>query len=232
MRQAVAALPWLPAIRLLLLLGAAVQVAAAPPALPAQAATVEAFIPAGWQIEQQLPVDLNHDGRAETVLLLRPDGPAPGSGLSPERLLAVLQAQRGGWRLAGANGRLVPQVELATQEDPLANGELEAGKGSFSLALGFTSGVGSYGSVVLRYRFRLEGTCVRLIGYDRLQTHRATLDTQDLSVNFLTGAVLHTDGNAQGDATSKRRARLAANPRRCLPELDSAVSFAPLGPPR
>ena len=138
----------------------------------------------------------------------------------------------GGWRLAGANARLVPQLDLATQDDPMANGDLEAGKGSFSLALGLNSTAGSYLSAVLRYRFRIEGSCVRLIGYDRLQTHRATLDTQDLSVNFLTGGVLHTSGNAQGDTTKQRRARLAANPRRCLPDLDSAVSFAPLGEPR
>jgi hypothetical protein len=85
---------------------------------------------------------------------------------------------------------------------------------------------------MVRYRFRIEGGCVRLIGYDRLQTHRGTQETQDTSVNFLTGAVLHTSGNAQGDTTAKRRARLAANPRRCLDTLDSATSFSPLGEPR
>ena len=63
---------------------------------------------------------------------------------------------------------------------------------------------------------------------DRLETHRATLATQDLSVNFLTGAVLHTTGNAQSDASQVRRGRLAANPRRCLQDLDSAVYFKPL----
>jgi hypothetical protein len=217
----------------LLLVAAAAAVRAAP-VLPAQAATPEAFVPAGWQIEQRQSVDLDRDGRPDAVLLLRPDTPpaAPGAGTSPERVLAVLKAGRGGWQLAGANARLVPQVELATQEDPLANGELLAERGSAVLALGLGSTAGSYLSAMVRYRFRIEGGCVRLIGYDRLQTHRGTQETQDSSVNFLTGAVLHTSGNAQGDTTAKRRARLAANPRRCLDTLDSATSFSPLGEPR
>jgi len=218
--------------------------AAEPPALPATASAPAGFVPAGWQIAQQVAVDLNRDGRPDAVLLLQPDAPppAPGSGRSPERVLAVLVQQRGTWALAGQNARLVPQVDLATQEDPLANGELAAGpagsaksarqRGSFSLSLGLTSTAGSYESALLTYRFRLDGRCVRLIGHDSLQTHRGTLDTQDTSINFLTGAVLRTSGNAQTDATTQRRTRLADNPRRCLGDLDSAVSFQPLGAPR
>lgn len=221
-------------LRAAVLLLAAAAAAQAAPALPAQAATPEAFVPAGWQIEQRQSVDLDRDGRPDAVLLLRPDAPppAPGAGKSTERVLAVLKARPGGWSLAGANARLVPQVELATQEDPLANGELLAERGSAVLALGLASTAGSYLSAVVRYRFRIEGGCVRLIGYDRLQTHRGTQETQDTSVNFLTGKVLHTSGNAQGDTTAKRQARLAANPRRCLGDLDSAASFTPLGEPR
>ncbi len=206
-----------------------------PPLLPATAATPAGFVPAGWQIAQQVVVDLNHDGRPDAVLLLQPDAPPPppGTGRSPERVLAVLLQQRGGWAMVAQNARLVPQADLATQEDPLNNGELATGKaGSFSLSLGLSSTAGSYVSALLTYRFRLERRCVRLIGHDRLQTHRATLDTQDTSINFLTGAVQVTSGNAQSDATTKRRSRLADNPRRCLGDLDSAVSFQPLGAPR
>lgn len=213
---------------------AAAAAAQAAPQLPTQAATPEAFVPAGWQIEQRQSVDLDRDGRPDAVLLLRADAAPqpPGAGLSPERVLAVLKARPGGWQLAGANARLVPQVDLAAQEDPLANGELLAERGSALLSLGLASTAGSYLSAIVRYRFRIEGRCVRLIGYGRLQTHRGTQATQDTSVNFLTGVVLHTSGNAQGETTARRRARLAANPRRCLGDLDSATSFTPLGEPR
>ncbi len=206
-----------------------------PPVLPGSASAPAGFVPAGWQIAQQLAVDLNHDRRPDAVLLLQADTPAapPGTGQSPQRVLAVLLQQRRGWALLAHNSRLVPQVDLASQEDPLANGELTSGKaGSFNLSLGLTSTAGSYASAVVTYRFRLERRCVRLIGHDQLQTQRATLDTQDTSINFLTGAVLVTSGNAQSDAATKQRSRLASNPRRCLGDLDSAVSFQPLGAPR
>ena len=215
-------------------LGLAAPALAAPPALPATAATPAGFVPAGWQVAQQLDIDLNRDKRTDAVLLLQPDAPPapPGSGTSPERVLAVLLQQRDGWVLAAQNHRLVPQVDLATQEDPLANGELATTRGGFSLSLGLTSTAGSYLSALQTYRFRLERGCVRLIGHDTLQTHRANLDTQDTSINFLTGAVLVRSGNAQTDSTTQRRSRLAQNPRRCLPDLDSAAGFQPLGAAR
>jgi hypothetical protein len=209
--------------------------AATPPTLPATAASPAGFVPAGWQIAQQVDADLNRDGRPDAVLLLQPDAPPapPGAGRSPQRVLAVLLQQRQGWALVAHNARLVPQVDLATQEDPLVNGELATGKpGVFSLSLGLTSTAGSYLSALQTYRFRLDRRCVRLIGQDTLQTHRATQDTQDTRINFLTGAVVVRSGNAQTDATTQRRSRLADNPRRCLPDLDSALSFQPLGAPR
>jgi len=204
------------------------------PMLPDTATTPAGFVPAGWQIAQQVSADLDRDGRADAVLLLQPDAPmpAPGTGTSPARVLAVLLQRRAGWSLAAQNSRLVPQVDLASQEDPLANGELAATRNGFSLSLGLASTAGSYLSALQTYRFRLERHCVRLIGHDTLQTHRATQATQDTSINFLTGAVVVRSGNAQTDATTQRRSRLAANPRRCLPDLDSAAGFQPLGTPR
>jgi hypothetical protein len=79
----------------------------------------------------------------------------------------------------------------------------------------------------MRYRFRYEGGCFRLIGYDRAETHRGTLDTRDVSVNFLTGAVIRTTGNAQSGRSQNQRSRLTANPRRCLDDLPSGWTFDP-----
>lgn len=212
------------------------------PALPAQAASVAGFVPPGWVIEQQHAADLNRDGRRDALLLLRraPAAAQPGepgttgstvdggAGRSPLRLLAVLLGARGGYALSALNARLIPQVDLASQDDPLTDGELAARPGGFDIKLGLVAGVGSYLSASLRYRFRYQGGCFRLIGYDRLETHRATLNTHDLSINFLNGAAVHTSGNAQSDATQVRRDRLAANPRRCFQDLDNAADFKPL----
>jgi hypothetical protein len=217
------------ALLLACIAGLGTPAAAGPPALPATAASPAGFVPAGWQIAQQADTDLNRDGRPDAVLLLQPDAPpaAPGTGRSPERVLAVLLQQRQGWALLAENARLVPQVDLATQDDPLINGELAVTRNGFSLSLGLASTAGSYLSALQTWRFRLEHRCVRLIGLDTLQTHRGTQDTQDTSINFLTGAVVVRSGNAQTDSTTQRRSRLTHNPRRCLPDLVSAADFQP-----
>lgn len=202
---------------------------AAMPTLPAAAATVESLVPGGWTIEQRHQADFNRDGHADVLLLLRQ---AAAEGTTPPRMLlvALATATPPGYALSAANARLVPRDASGTLEDPMADGEFTVRPGGFDLKLGMVPGAGSYLAATMRYRFRLEGGCVRLIGYDRAETHRGTLDTRDLSVNFLTGAVIRTTGNAQSNATQTRRAWLAANPRRCLPDLPSSWTFDPLAP--
>lgn len=197
------------------------------PALPARAAAVADFVPPGWTVEQQHEADLDRDGRADALLLLRGPGPA---GRSPPRTLAVLLGGPAGYRLAAANTKLIPQVDLTTQEDPLADGEIVVRRGGFDLRLALTAGQGSYLSASLRYVFRYQGGCFLLVAYDRLQTHRATLDTEDLGVDFVAGAVQLSRGNAQSDDDPKvHREPLATNPRRCLQDLGDAATFNPLG---
>lgn len=194
-------------------------------ALPARAAAVADFVPPGWAVEQQHEADLDRDGRADALLLLR--GPAP-AGRSPPRTLAVLLGGPAGYRLAASNAQLIPQVDLATQEDPMADGEIAVRRGGFDLRLALTASQGSYLSASLRYVFRHQSGCFLLVAYDRLQTHRATLDTEDLSVDFVAGAVQVSRGNAQSDDAKVHREPLAANPRRCLQDLGDAATFNPL----
>lgn len=195
--------------------------------VPSNAAQPAQFVPEGWVLEQQKFADFNRDGRADALLLMR-RWEASGT---PQRILAVVLRQRGGnagYALAELNRRLIPHSDDATQEDPMADGELTARRGGFDIKLTLLAGMGSYQTATLRYRFRYQDGCFRLIGYDRMETHRATLDTRDLSINFLTGAVVHRTGNAQSDATEERREKLKTNPRRCFGELDSAAGFNPL----
>jgi hypothetical protein len=202
------------------------------PTLPASAHSVAEFVPAGWSIEQQHGADFGRNGRLGVLLLLRMGGDAASAGgsagMSPPRIVAPLLRTRAGYTRVGQNGRLIPSVDLASQEDPMADGEIAVRTGGFDLRLALMSGVGSYLTASLKFRFRLEGGCFRLIGYDRLETHRATLATQDLSINFLRGTVVRTTGNAQSDATQQTRERLKSNPRRCLEDLPSAAEFQPL----
>jgi hypothetical protein len=201
------------------------------PDLPPSAATVESLAPQGWAIEQRHQADFNRDGRADVLLLLR--NSAADAGTPPRVLLiALATAAPRGYALSEANARLLPRDVSGAIEDPMADGEITVRPGGFDLRLGMTPGTGSYLTATMRYRFRREGGCFRLIGYERMETHRATLDTKDLSVNFLNGAVIHKTGNAQSDNVGTRRERLRNNPRRCLVDLDNGWTFDPLLPAR
>jgi hypothetical protein len=218
----------MPMLLLAVLVGSA-PAAAEAPVPPSRAANVANFVPAGWAIEQLRAADLNRDGREDALLLLRHEATTtgPGPGHSPPRMLAVLLGDAVGFALSARNTKLIPQVDLASQEDPLADGEIVARTGGFDIKLDLLSGVGSYLSTVMRYQFAYQGGCFRLIGYDRLETHRATLDTHDLSINYLTGAVARTTGNARTEANTVVSTTLAAPPHRCLEDLDGAADFAP-----
>ena len=194
-------------------------------AMQRSAATAESLVPAGWTIEQRYHADFNRDGRADVLLLLRQSA---SEGTIPPRMILVALAKKS--RRAMRPRRPMNGCHHATRralEDPMADGEIKLRPGGFELKLGMMSGVGSYLAATMRYRFRHEGGCFRLIGYERAETHRATLDTRDMSVNFLTGVVVRTTGNAQSNAKQIERRRLPANPRRCLGELDSAWTFDP-----
>jgi hypothetical protein len=215
---------------LLAVLASSSSAATEAPAVPSQAANIADFVPAGWVVEQLHAADLNRDGHEDALLLLRHEAAVTdaGLGLSPPRMLTVLLGDPAGFVLSARNTKLIPQVDLAGQEDPLADGELVALKGGFEIKLGVLSGVGSYLSAVLRYRFAYQSGCFRLIGYDRQETHRATLDTHDLSIDYLAGTVAHTMGNARTEGNGVVYTTLLPSPpHRCLEHLDNAAEFSP-----
>ena len=84
----------------------------------------------------------------------------------------VALRQNDGYALAEMNSRLIPHSEETSYEDPMTDGELLAGPGSFSLKLTLISGAGSYEMETLHYRFRYQEGCFRLVVYDRMKTNR------------------------------------------------------------
>jgi hypothetical protein len=195
--------------------------------IPSKAATVREFVPQGWTLEQQKSADFNADGRKDVLLLLRRAEAAKGS---PERIIAVAlraSSARAGYELFESNRQLIPRTDDESQENPMADGELIVRPRGFEVKFSLMSSSGSYQMMTVRYRFRFDRDCFRLIGYDRMETHRGTLDTRDTSVNFLTGAVIQRTGNAQSSGSKTRRHKLTSNPRLCLGKLESAATFNP-----
>jgi hypothetical protein len=196
-------------------------------AIPAKASTVQQFVPQGWTLEQQKSADFNADGRKDVLILLRRAEATKGS---PERIVAVaLRASgaRARYELFESNQQLIPHTGDEGQEDPMADGELNVRPRGFEVKFSLMSSAGSYQMMTVRYRFRFDRDCFRLIGYDRMETHRGTLDTRDTSVNFLTGAVIQRTGNAESNGSKSRRYKLRSKPRLCLGNLESAAIFKP-----
>lgn len=198
-------------------------------ALPVPPTGVEAFVPPGWRIEQRHAADLDGDGLPDVVLLLRQDDPqlVDATLNRNPRQLAVLQATREsvGYRLAGRSARLIPVADRAGAEDPLAEGEIVVRPGGFEVRLALVNGIGSYASRIATFAFRMEPGCVRLVRYLRMDTHRSTLATQDLKIDYLRGLRERATGNAQTDTQNIERERFTPPPRRCLESLPAAWEF-------
>jgi hypothetical protein len=194
--------------------------------LPAEAQTIDALVPGGWAIEQRHAADFNGDGRRDALLLLRRPG---GDTVPPRTLLVALARRSGGFVLAESNARLIPVDDTGRLEDPMADGEIVMRPAGFDVKIGMVPTTGSYQAATMWYRFRFGGGCFRLVAYDRLETHRATLDTNDLHVSLMTGHVTRTIGNAERDAAPEIvREQLRANPRRCLAHIGNGWTFDPL----
>jgi hypothetical protein len=195
-----------------------------PPSLPSHASSLSQFVPPGWTLEQKKTADLDGDHRADALLLLR----HPAHSGTPLRIVAIALRRKNGYELAASNSQLIPHTDDPNQEDPMADGDVSAQRRGFSLKLTLMSGAGSYEMATIRYQFRFQNGCFRLIGYQRLETNRNTLRTRDVSINFLTGAVIHRTGNAQSSsAPQETRDSLKSNPRLCLRDLGSAAEFKP-----
>lgn len=194
--------------------------------LPRLASSPEQFVPPGWTLEKKHLADLNGDGLQDALLLMK----APQTGGTPPRILAVALRRKGPateFELAELNEKLIPNSPDDRMEDPMADGEITPKRGAFSVKLSLLAGAGSARTATMRYGFRYQNGCFRLIGYDRFETDRATLDTLDLSINFLTGDVVRRKGNAEANTATKQREKLRTNPRRCFRDLNSAATFTP-----
>lgn len=164
----------------------------------AQAAYPESLT-GGWEIAREAQGDLDGDGRAEAVLVLRRDDPqlvkendglgAPRLDLNPRALL-VLENEGEGWRQLARSDTLVPpagSVEAPCLADPLEDGAVTIGNGVLSVLFNYWLSCGSYGVTIREYKFRLQEGRFRLIGFDRLEFSRATGRGDEVSTNYLTG---------------------------------------------
>ena len=208
------------------------------PRLPAQAATVEAFVPEGWLLEQHDEGDLDKDGRDDAVMVLRMQAPGniiANDGLGPDRfdtnprLLVVLIAGQGGYRLALQDHALIPRPDNPVMDDYLDGDDaVTVRRGAFTVGLRSWASAGSWYTSSTTFTFRLQDGCFRLIGYDQTWLHRATGETGSTSLNFAARKGVFEQGTMESDAPlATKTVSIARRPLPCLQDIGNGFEFDP-----
>lgn len=212
------------------------------PVLPAQAASIHAFVPGGWRVEADLRGHLDAGNIADALLLLRMDEPAnvlaPGTFRServdtnPRMLVALLANAGGGWRRVMANHVLIPRGDSPNMDDYLGESPADAlhihANRTWSVNLHSWSSAGSWDTSETTFTFRLEGDCMRLVGLDEDALHRGSGETTALSVNFLTGRASKRDGSIEESMPRPERwTRLKSKARVCIEDIGDGFGYSP-----
>ncbi len=212
------------------------------PQIVEHAATPEAFVPAGWRLEHRARGRLNDDGREDAVLVLRMDRPDnvvdnTGMGLArfdtnPRMLVALLAEADGRWRRLMVDTTLVPRPESPVMDDALADDASAAvtilPNRTWSVALHSWASAGTWSTRELTFTFRLEGGCMRLIGFDEMHLHRGSGGIITTSVNYLSGRAWRQPGSIEEDAPGPRQpTRLVSKARVCIADVGDGFAFTP-----
>ena len=208
------------------------------PVLPASGAAAEAFVPPGWRLEYRADGDLNKDGKPDAVLVLRDDDPAniiDNDGLGPDRfdtnprMLVVLFAQSSGYSVALEDHTLIPRADNPVMDDYLEGEEaVQVRRGAFTVGLHSWASAGTWYTSGTTFTFRHQNGCFRLIGYDSTEAHRASGETTDTSVNYVTGKATVEYGNFSSDDPAENVvARVKSKTLPCLQDIGSGFDFDP-----
>ena len=200
------------------------------PVLPKSGADVDAFVPAGWQLDAKTTGDLNGDGKSDLLFVLINSDPnlvMQGNPVVP-RIIAVAfaNASGSGYTLAIQNSTLLtlrvngPTIDMMDGSQPCfaiptptdCSGILSIAHGAFQVFIQSTRGSGGQ-----TFIFRFQNGGAELIGYKDVATEGGITDTDE--VNFSTGQSVDT----QQDLTSTKPGKTTKKtlPKNPLPNLQT-----------
>lgn len=205
------------------------------PHLPKLGSSAEQFVPQGWKLEIQEQGDLNNDGKADLVMILRQNDAnnfvkndgygVPVLDTNP-RILAVAfcKPSTAICTLALENDTLISRHKDPVMEDPFHGVAIV--KNILTVSLGTWMSAGGWDMSNSTFKFRFEKGCFRLIGFDYGTMSRATLDTSSTSVNYLTGKIKYTTGNGSTDKLSSIKwDKLSNNKKLCIEDIGDGLEF-------
>lgn len=172
------------------------------PVIKESAASVADFIPTGWSMLDSAVGDLNKDGRPDVALVLqRIDSillinDLDDTVLTQPRMLVILfKGKERGYLRAAQSNTFILKHDNAMMEDPY--GDIVIDRGVLKMDFIQFYNMGSWYTSSHSYKFRFNGTDFQLIGADTYSLHRASLDFESFSYNFLTKKMITTRGNEE-----------------------------------
>jgi len=205
------------------------------PEIVREARTAEAFIPRGWKLQARALGDLNRDGLRDAALVARMTDkrnlvvsdwdPAQKYDSNPYMLIVAFARKAGGFELAAADHKLIPRLENQNQDEPfdevaIVNGTLRVKMHLFMSAGGWQMG----GSA---YTFRWQDGDFKLIGFDRDSVMRNSGETEEVSINYLTGRKELKKGNIGTDRQTTRTLKITKRPLLDLKDVGDGLMFDP-----
>lgn len=211
------------------------------PELRARAQKLEDFVPAHWRLEHVVGGQLDDTPGEDALLLLRMSRDSnilrdAGPGAQPfdtnPRMLVAVLADGDGYRRVMSDHALVPRPHDPAFDDYLGDDPASAiaihPNRTFSVALHSWASAGTWTTRALKFTFRLEAGCARLIGYDHSDLHRASLESTATSVNYLSRRAWTRSGSMTEDIDDPQTwTRLARGPRLCIEDVGDGLSFDP-----
>jgi hypothetical protein len=211
------------------------------PAIVEHAASAQGFVPDGWGLEHAVQGRLDDDARPDLLILLRMQdpanlvehdvfGPSPFD-TNPRMLVIALADADGGYRRALVDHALIPRPESPVladvlQDDP-ASAIRIAGNRAFSITLHSWASAGTWHTSNRTYTFRRQDGCFRLIGFDQSSLHRASGETEETSINFLTGRAWTRSGSIEDDTPGPQRPQRHWSSAICLGDIEDGFAFDP-----
>lgn len=173
------------------------------PDIKATGQSVLDFVPTGWTVLDSAYGDLNKDGIKDAAIVIQHRdsislvNSLEDTVLTQPRILLILlkNAAKNKFTLIEQSNSFILKHDNSIMDDPYQGITID--KGILKIDFHLFYNMGSWYSTSSTYKFRFDGKTFLLIGADLSTIHRATLDYEDYSYNFLTKKKSYTKGNEQ-----------------------------------
>lgn len=166
------------------------------------------IIPSDWRLLDSISGDLNNDGILDFVLAIQKNDSNKiklndGFGvdtinLNPRKLAIYYGTESDELVKKLVSDEFIILRDNPTMEEPFEGFDLN-NEGILDINFRIAYNAGSWSVSIHKYRFRFQNNQLVLIGYDLMKFHRASGETKNTSINFLSKRMKISKGTISSD---------------------------------